>query len=102
MQTTMMPTSGGIHPTFPPTASPQLERNLFIYHLPPNATDTLLYKLFSPFGAIESTKAVKDSGGQCKGFGFVKMVHHTDAVRAIQIMNGSQVGNKYIKVSFKR
>jgi len=95
----MMPPHPGV-PYMPDNS--QLERNLFVYHLPQNADDMLLYRLFSPIGAIESAKAVTDPSGLCKGFGFVKMINHPDAVRAIQLMNGAQVGNKYLKVSFKK
>lgn len=94
------PIPNNTYPVYETT--PILERNLFIYHLPQDSDDTLLYRLFSPFGAIESAKAVLDNMGKCKGFGFVKMVNHPDAVRAIQMMNGAQVGNKYLKVSFKK
>ena len=57
------------HPGMPfmPPDNSQLERNLFVYHLPQKADDMLLYRLFSPFGAIESAKAVTDQAGLCKG-----------------------------------
>ena len=65
-----MPPQGYFPPMLPgiPFMPPaHIERNLFVYHLPQNADDTLLYRLFSPFGAIESAKAVIDSAGLCKG-----------------------------------
>ena len=80
----------------------QGDRTLFVYHLPQDANDMLLYRLFSPFGAIESAKVVFDSDGVCKGFAFVKMMIHTGALRAIQAMDGAQVGTKFLKVSFKK
>eukprot|EP01095_Lingulamoeba_sp_RSL-Kostka_P008662 TRINITY_DN2936_c0_g3_i1.p1 TRINITY_DN2936_c0_g3~~TRINITY_DN2936_c0_g3_i1.p1 ORF type:complete len:464 (-),score=205.27 TRINITY_DN2936_c0_g3_i1:176-1567(-) len=79
------------------------ERNLFIYHLPEDMNDATLYQLFTSFGAIESAKAIVDpTTGKCKGYGFVKMVNLQDAFKAVQSMNGYQVGNKYLKVSFKK
>eukprot|EP01100_Stratorugosa_tubuloviscum_P013032 TRINITY_DN6370_c1_g1_i1.p1 TRINITY_DN6370_c1_g1~~TRINITY_DN6370_c1_g1_i1.p1 ORF type:complete len:366 (+),score=166.73 TRINITY_DN6370_c1_g1_i1:51-1148(+) len=81
----------------------QNETNLFIYNLPADAQDGLLYRLFSRFGAIESVKIVRDaSGSQCKGFGFVKMVHWADACTAIQQMNGYKLNDRTLQVSFKK
>jgi len=92
-------------PYYPPQPyfpQQQVEANLFIYHLPGNADDTLLYRLFSPFGAILSVKVVRDTAtGQCKGYGFVKMANYAAAYAAIQALNGTKVENKYLQVSFK-
>jgi len=75
------------------------DANLFIYHLPSNSDDALLYRLFSPFGAIESVKVIKDPvTNACKGYGFVKMVNWSDASTAIQSLNGAKVGEKYLQV----
>jgi len=77
--------------------------NLFIYHLPTSADDTLLYKLFSPYGAIISVKVVKDpANGLCKGFGFVKMADYATAMAAINGVNGTKIENKHLSVSFKK
>jgi RNA recognition motif-containing protein len=76
--------------------------NLFIFHLPVDIDDNALRTLFSPFGAIESLKVVRDKmTGISKGYGFVKYVRTEDAVQAINTMNGFQIGNKYLKVTFK-
>src|SRR5690554_3004879 len=40
---------------------------LFIYNLPPNADESLLYRLFSPYGAIVNVRVIRDlSTGLCK------------------------------------
>lgn len=96
----MPPTMGGVGGGVPSGAA---DNNLFIYHLPPTADDTMLYKLFSPFGAIASVKIVKDlETGQCKGFGFVRMTTYAAAVSAIQGLNGVKIENKHLIISFKR
>eukprot|EP01134_Creolimax_fragrantissima_P007293 CFRG7293T1 len=77
--------------------------NLFIYHLPPDWTDAMLLQAFSPFGRIVSAKVFIDkSTGLSKGFGFVSYDNATSASAAIQSMNGYQVGNKRLKVQYKK
>eukprot|EP01133_Synstelium_polycarpum_P017350 gene17350-20700_t len=77
--------------------------NLYVYNLPSDADDALLYRLFSPSGAIASVKVVKDPITQaCKGFGFVRMVNMPDAINAINSVNGTSVEGKVLQVSFKK
>jgi len=78
------------------------EANLFIYHLPQSAEDNLLYNLFSPYGKIQSVKVVKDkSNGQCKGYGFVKMMNYSSAYNAMQGLNGLRIENKTLQITWK-
>ena len=63
----MMHGHGGVMPGMNGHSNGQ-ERNLFIYHLPGEANEALLYKLFSPYGAIESVKVATDpQTNTCKG-----------------------------------
>lgn len=59
---------------------------LYISGLPPDCDDFMLYRLFSPFGAIapKGVKAMKHPDGTCKGFGFVNYVH-TDSVHVASL-----------------
>lgn len=79
---------------------------MFVFHLPPDASDAMLHQLFSPFatsGEIESVKVVMDTGsGASKGFGFVNFTSKSDAQAAIDVMNGYSMRNKFLKVSFKK
>ncbi|VBB32274.1 unnamed protein product [Acanthocheilonema viteae] len=80
---------------------------IFVYNLPPETEDAVLWQLFGPFGAVLSVKAgiviiIKDfSTGKCKGYGFVTMGQYEDAVTAITSLNGTQLGNRTLQVSFK-
>eukprot|EP01102_Stenamoeba_stenopodia_P008317 TRINITY_DN2384_c0_g1_i1.p1 TRINITY_DN2384_c0_g1~~TRINITY_DN2384_c0_g1_i1.p1 ORF type:complete len:413 (+),score=89.60 TRINITY_DN2384_c0_g1_i1:304-1542(+) len=110
--------AGGYLPGAPPVASAAVghhphhhhgggylghETNLFVYHLPSDVDDALLYRLFSPYGAIESVKIIRDhSTGVCKGYGFVKMVNVADAWNAMHALANYKVGDKYLQVTFKR
>jgi len=76
---------------------------LFVYNLPTTADEGLLYKLFSPYGAIVNVKIIRElSSGMCKGFGFVNYLKLEEAQAAIMALNGYPiVANKPLQVSFK-
>ncbi len=75
---------------------------IFIYNLPENSEDGILYQLFCPFGAITSVKVIKDKDGKCKRYGFVNMVNYEEALTAIASLNGFQLEGKQLQVSFKK
>jgi len=85
-----------------PVVNPGLAYCLFVYNLPPDADESLLYRLFGPFGAISEVKIMRDATNRCKGFGFVHYLKLEDAQQAIISMNGYQLGNKFLQVSFKK
>ena len=75
---------------------------VFVYNLPDDTQDSLLYQLFSPFGAITSVKVIKDNATQkCKRYGFVNMVSYDEAYSAIMALNGFEVDGRALQVSFK-
>eukprot|EP00005_Dracoamoeba_jomungandri_P000087 CAMPEP_0174252460 /NCGR_PEP_ID=MMETSP0439-20130205/1920_1 /TAXON_ID=0 /ORGANISM="Stereomyxa ramosa, Strain Chinc5" /LENGTH=313 /DNA_ID=CAMNT_0015332997 /DNA_START=67 /DNA_END=1008 /DNA_ORIENTATION=- len=75
---------------------------LFIYNIPPTSNETLLTQLFTPYGAILSVKVIRDiATGHCKGYGFVNFLKLEDAQQAILHLNGCQMGDKILQVSFK-
>ena len=75
---------------------------IFVYNLPESTEDSLLYQLFSPFGAISSVRVVKDTETQkCKRYGFVNMLNYEEAYNAILHLNGHTCEGKPLQVSFK-
>jgi ELAV like protein 2/3/4 len=81
---------------------PNLGWCLFVYNLPPEADEVLLWQLFGPFGAIQNIKVIRDLKTKtCKGFSFVTMTNYDDAVLAITALNGYTLGNRILQVSFK-
>ena len=75
---------------------------VFVYNLPENTQDCLLYQLFCPFGAINSVKIIRDLKTQkCKRYGFVNMVNYDEAYQAILSLNGYVHDGKALQVSFK-
>ena len=76
---------------------------IFIYNLPPETEDNILWQLFGPFGAVQNIKLIRDyQNKKCKGFGFVTMTNYEEAVLAINTLNGFTLGNRILQVSFKK
>ena len=76
---------------------------LFVYNLAPETEENVLWQLFGPFGAVQNVKVMRDFATQkCKGFGFVTMTQYDDALVAIAALNGYQLGNRMLQVSFKK
>jgi len=77
--------------------------NLIINYLPQAMTDNELYSMFITVGPIVSAKIMRDkSSGYSYGYGFVHYQSPDDASKAIATLNGLQVSNKRIKVSYSR
>ena len=92
----------------------------FIYHLPSEFTDHDLAQTFSPFGNILSAKVIPlicfmrssfslliqifidKLANRSKCFGFVSYDNIFSAHRAIEQMNGFQIGLKHLKVQLKK
>lgn len=75
---------------------------IFVYNIPETTEDSLLYQLFSPYGAITSVKVIRDlKTGVCKRYGFVNMLNYEDAYQAVVSLNGTNVDGKILQVSFK-
>lgn len=75
---------------------------IFVYNLAPETEENVLWQLFGPFGAVQSVKVIRDFQTQkCRGFGFVTMTNYDESVMAIQSLNGYNLGNRVLQVSFK-
>ncbi|KAL5060118.1 hypothetical protein RYX36_031722 [Vicia faba] len=73
--------------------------NLYMKNLDLDITETLLQEKFSSFGKIISLAVAKNNNGMSKGFGFVNFDKPDDAKRAMEAMNGLQLGSKILYVS---
>ena len=75
---------------------------IFVYNLGPESDESILWQLFGPFGAVQSVKVIRDAQShKCKGFGFVTMTNYEEAVTAINCLNGLNLQNRILQVSFK-
>lgn len=69
--------------------------NLYVKNLDPDVTEEVLEDKFSEFGKVLSLVISKDDNGDSRGFGFVNFESTDDARRAMEAMNGSQLGIYY-------
>lgn len=77
--------------------------NLIINYLPQTLSDDDFKKLFSKYGPLKSCKICRNKATNYSyGFGFADFENHGDAVRAIEGLNGYQIGHKRLKVAFSR
>lgn len=70
--------------------------NLYMKNLDPDVREELLQEKFSEFGKIVSLAISRDENGSSRGFGFVNFDNPDDARRALETMNGSQLGSLHI------
>ena len=72
---------------------------IYVGNLPFSATETTVRELFAQHGTVESVALINDRDtGQPRGFGFVEMPR-ADAARAIQNLNGQDLGGRPLKVN---
>ena len=74
--------------------------NIYVGQLDYSVTEDDLKDAFSEFGDVSSVNIIKDrSSGQSKGFGFVEMPDDSEAAKAMEALNGSQLKGREIKVN---
>ena len=72
---------------------------IYVGNLPFSATEDSVRTLFAQFGTVESVALINDrETGRPRGFGFVEM-SKTDAAKAIQSLNGQDMGGRPLKVN---
>jgi len=69
--------------------------NIYVGNLPYSMGDVELRQVFEEFGAVDSASVVKDKfTGRSRGFGFVEMSDGDAANRAIDALNGRNIGGR--------
>jgi RNA recognition motif-containing protein len=72
---------------------------IYVGNLPFSATDAEIRTLFAEHGTVESVSLPTDrETGRPRGFGFVEM-NRADASRAIQNLNGKDLGGRALRVN---
>lgn len=80
-----------------------MAKRLFVGSLPFTTTDDQLAQLFASAGTVTSAKVIVDKfSGRSKGFGFVEMSSDDESNKAIETLNGSDVGGRNIVVNEAR
>ncbi len=76
---------------------------LYVGNLSYNTSEEDLRKAFEAFGTVETMTVVTDKyTGQSKGFAFVEMSSRDEAQSAKSSLDGSQIGDRTIKVDEAR
>lgn len=74
--------------------------NIYVGNLSYRMTDAELREAFAPFGEIRRAKIVFDrETNRSKGFGFVEMDDDVAAQKAIDELNGKDIGGRTIRVN---
>lgn len=72
---------------------------IYVGNLPFTATEDEVRELFAAHGTVESVALPNDrETGRPRGFGFVEM-SQADAARAIQAVNGQNLGGRALRVN---
>jgi len=80
-----------------------MDVKLYVGNLAYSTTETDLQTLFAQAGTVVKVDLIKDRyTGDPKGFGFVEMSTQAEAEKAIQMLNGYNLGNRNIRVSIAR
>jgi RNA recognition motif-containing protein len=75
-------------------------KRIYVGGLPYSATESDLESLFSEQGAVKDVTIITDRyTGQAKGFGFVEMDDDSEADKAINALNGTQLGGRTLTVN---
>jgi cold-inducible RNA-binding protein len=80
-----------------------VEAKLYVGNLSYQTTEDELRDLFSQAGTVTAVDLIKDRDtGLSKGFAFVTMGSGTEAEAAIRQFNGTELGNRELKVNIAR
>ena len=73
---------------------------IYVGNLPFSADEAAVRSLFAAHGTVDSVALITDRDtGQPRGFGFVEMTSNSEAARAIQSLNGHEMGGRALKVN---
>ena len=80
-----------------------MNKKLYVGGLPYSITDDRLHELFSAHGTVESANVITDRySDQSRGFGFVEMSTQEEAEKAIEALNGTELGGRTLTVNMAR
>jgi RNA recognition motif-containing protein len=80
-----------------------MNRKLYVGNLPYETGEAELQQLFTPFGAVESVRVMRDMAtGRARGFAFVEMGSSEAAQTAIAGLHETQLGGRTLAVNEAR
>ena len=80
-----------------------MSKKIYVGNLSFQTTESDITQAFSSFGPVESATIITDRDtGRSKGFGFVEMAEQADADKAINALNGTDLGGRNLTVNEAR
>ena len=77
-----------------------MSSKLYVGGLPYSVTEGQLQDVFSAHGTVESAVVISDKfTGQSRGFGFIEMSSGSEAQKAIDALNGTQLEGRTLTVN---
>jgi len=77
--------------------------NIYVGNLDYQLTEDNLKAAFQAYGDVESVRIITDRDtGRPKGFGFIEMPEKEEALKAIEALNGTELGGRKITVNESR
>jgi RNA recognition motif-containing protein len=78
-------------------------KNIYVGNLDFNVSEDELRQAFAAYGQVDNVTILKDRDtGQPRGFGFVEMANDEEAEKAINGINGTQLGSRALNVNEAR
>lgn len=82
--------------------APVRQTTVYVYNVGDDTEELSLWQLFGPYGAIDSIRVIKDpETKKNKGFAFVNMREYSEALVAIQALNGVTLNGQVLSINFK-
>ena len=80
-----------------------MAKKIYVGNLSFQTTEADLNNMFGAIGQVESVQIITDRDtGRSKGFGFVQVADDTAAKKAIEQLNGKEVGGRKLTVNEAR
>ncbi|KAJ8280755.1 hypothetical protein GJAV_G00058620 [Gymnothorax javanicus] len=79
----------------------EADRSLFVGNLDPKVTEELLFELFLQAGPLIKVRIPKDNDGKPKHFGFVNFKHEVSVMYAMNLLNGTSLYGRPLKIQFR-
>ena len=77
--------------------------NIFVRNLDPQTTEAQLRDLFAAYGTVKSVTIVNDRDtGQSRGLAFVEMGENSEALSAIDSLNGFRLNDRALRLNEAR
>lgn len=77
--------------------------NLYVGNLSRQTTDVELRAEFEAFGQVSTVNIIKDKlTGEARGFGFVEMSNDEEAKKAMEGLNGKDLGGRALNINEAR